>query len=340
MSNYFTKSNHVFIIAEIGNNHNGNKETARKLIDIAAEAGVDAVKFQTFRGIDITIPGVKANEYKGWNAEGFEYWYQFLDSIALPLEHHKEVFEYANNKGLIAFSSPSSPYTVDFLEKLDVPCYKIASMDLTNVQLLKTVASTGKPVILSTGMGNDEEINIAIQILRNNELVLLHCISDYPTKPENVNLMAIKYLKNTFKVEVGLSDHSIQNEFAIGAVVLGASIIEKHITYNRNALEKAEHHFSLEPKELNELVISIRTVEKGLGEEKLIRSDNEKLNKFKFRRSLHVNKNLPKGHVLQAEDVVILRPNDGEAPQEYNYFIGQQLKVTLKQWDPLTKKSI
>lgn len=330
----------TFIIAEIGNNHNGSKETAIDLINIAADSGVDAVKFQTFKGLDIVSPKVLANEYKGWDVKGFKYWSEFLDTIALPLEDHKEVFNFAIEKGLIPFSTPTSPYIVDFLEELNVPLYKIASMDLTNIQLLKKVAKTEKSVIISTGMANDAEIEKAVSIFKNNELSILHCISDYPTKPENANLKAVSYLKNKYDVISGLSDHSITNEFAIGSVALGGRIIEKHITYSRSAIEKAEHHFSLEPEELKNLVKSIRTLEKGLGTHQLNRSEQEKINKLKYRRSIHLNKAMKKGEVIKESDISVVRPNIGDLPSEYDFYIGKKLTQNVFAWSGITKDKV
>lgn len=330
----------TFIIAEIGNNHNGSKEKAKELIDVAAEAGVDAVKFQTFRGVDIVTPLVKANEYKGWNIDKFDFWYEFLDSIALKFEDHSEVYDYAYSKGIIPMSTPTSPDSVDFLESINNPIYKIASMDVTNLQLLKKVASTGKPVILSTGMSNESEIESAIEIFSKNEFVLLHCISDYPVNPENVNLKTITYFQQKYSVLSGLSDHAITNEFAISAVALGAKVIEKHITNSRNTTEKAEHHFSLEPNELKSLVCSIRILEKGLGEVGLKRSPNEEMNKLKYRRSLHLNKAMKKGCIIKNEDISVLRPNTGDAPDNIEHYIGKKLTEDVQAWSGLTKKMI
>lgn len=325
----------VFIIGEIGNNHNGKKETALQLIDIAAEAGIHAVKFQTFRGQDIVTPLVKASEYPGWDSGKFEFWYQFLDSIALPLEEHKEVFDYALEKGIIPFSTPTSVEIVDFLESLEMPLYKIASMDLTNIQLLRKVAATGKPVILSTGMSTEAEIATAVEIFSKNQFALLHCISDYPADPAQSNLRSIQYLKDTFKVPVGYSDHTLTNETAGLAVALGARIIEKHYTYDRNTPEKAEHHFSLEPEGLADLVQTVQHSEAALGTYQLYRSPSELSNRGKYRRSLHVNKDLPANHRLTSADIVVLRPNNGAQPETYDLFEGQTLRTAKKAWDPL-----
>jgi sialic acid synthase SpsE len=330
----------VLIIAEIGNNHNGDIETAKRLVDIAVAAKVDAVKFQTFRGVDIVTPLVQANEYEGWDTKGYEYWYEFLDSIALPLESHREVFEYAITKGVIPFSTPTSPYIVEFLEGLNVPFYKIASMDVTNIQLIKAVAATGKPVILSTGMSNEEEIAAACKLLEKNELCIMHCISDYPTDYSNANLASIQFLKSKFGVPVGFSDHSLGTELSVAAVAMGARVIEKHITISRNTDKKAEHHFALEPGELKALVDQIRNVEVAIGEVKLLRSKAEKVNKLKYRRSLHVNKTLTAGHVLETSDMVVLRPGDGANPSAYDDFIGKKLSYGKKAWESIDSNDV
>ncbi|MGI8952504.1 MAG: N-acetylneuraminate synthase family protein [Chitinophagaceae bacterium] len=330
----------VFIIAEIGNNHNGDKEAAKKLIDIAYDAGVDAVKFQTFRGIDIVTPLVKANEYEGWDTKGFEYWSDFLNSIALPLEDHEEVFNYAKNKGLICFSTPESPRMVDFLEHLNVQLYKVASMDINNIQLLRRLAQTKKPIIISSGMAERKDIETALLILRENQVVVMHCISDYPTEYKNVNLLSIKYIKEKFNVEVGFSDHSLGIDVTIASILLGARVIEKHITYSRAAEKKAEHHFSLEPSEFKLLVNGIRNVEAALGSYDLVRSSNEKVNKLKYRRSLHVNKDLSAGHILTHDDISVLRPATGATPSDYDFYIGKKLLIEKKSWNSLNPKDI
>ena len=330
----------TFIIGEIGNNHNGDKETAKRLIDKAALAGVDAVKFQTFRGIDIVTPLVKANEYRGWNPEGYEYWCDFLDSIALPLEEHKEVFDYAISKGVLPFSTPTSPYVVDFLEKLEVPFYKIASMDITNIQLIKAVAATKKPIIISTGMSTEEEIANVVSLMHDNQLCIMHCISDYPTDYSNANLSTIPYLKERFNVPVGFSDHSLGAELSVAAIALGACVIEKHITLSRKTDKKAEHHFALEPEELKTLVKQIRNVDLAIGEKKLFRSEAEKKNRLVYRRSLHINKDLPKGHILMDSDIAVLRPGDGAEPASFDLFLGKELKSEKKAWNSLNINDI
>jgi sialic acid synthase SpsE len=330
----------VFIIAEIGNNHDGDVERAIELVDIAAEAGVDAVKFQSFRGLDIVSPHVTAKEYDGWAVEEYEYWHEFLDSIALPLEAHREVFNHAINRGLVPFSTPTSPAIVDFLEELDVSLYKLASMDLTNVPLIRRLAATGKPILFSTGMAEIQEVEWALNACRDNETVMLHCISDYPTLPENANLRAIEFLQETFGGPVGLSDHAVTNEFALGAVAMGARVVEKHITYSRASQHKAEHHFALEPAELSSLVQSIRALEAGLGEKSMKRSPSELVNRKKFRRGLHLNTRLKKGERLEPQHISVVRPNTGDNPGNFEFYLNKRLKLDTDAWTPLTRELV
>lgn len=330
----------IFITAEIGNNHNGNIDTAKKLIDAASEAGVDAVKFQTFRGTDIVAPNILSSEYPGWAVSEYTYWHEFLDSIALPLEKHREVFSYAQGKELFVFSTPTSPAMVDFLEGLAVPVYKIASMDMTNIFLLQRIAQTHKPVILSTGMASDREIEKAASFFDPQKLVILHCVSDYPLDYINANLRTIPYLHKKFGCLVGFSDHSLGCELSLAAVACGARFIEKHITLDRHSSLKAEHHFSLEPDELKAFVKKIREIESALGKEEIVRSDKEVELARKARRSLHVNKPLSRGHVLREEDIAVVRPANGEAPEEFLFFIGRRISRDKSIWEPLKKEDV
>jgi sialic acid synthase SpsE len=333
-------SDKIFIIAEIGNNHNGNIETAKRLIDVAVESGVDAVKFQTFRGTDIVSPKVLSSDYPEWNVTEYKYWYEFANSIALPLNDHREVFSYANKKGVIPFSTPTSVEIVDFLDELRVPFYKIASMDITNVQLLEKVASKNKPVIMSTGMAEENDIENAVKFFDINKLVLLHCVSDYPLVYSSANLRSINWLQKRFNCPVGFSDHSLGYDLALAAVALGARVIEKHITLDRNSPQKAEHHFALEPDELKILVKKIRQIEASLGKEEIVISPGEKDLRKKALRSMHLNNDLKEGHILTEEDIAIVRPNDGIEPKYYKDVLGKKLKKNKKSWDPLTKEDI
>lgn len=330
----------VFIIAEIGNNHNGDVNIAKKLIDRAVEAGADAVKFQTFRGIDIIAPNIPSSQYPEWNVTEYKYWYEFLDSISLPYERHEEVFEYALGKGVIPFSTPTSPESVKLLEKLDVSIFKVASMDLNNVQLLEVIASTNKPVILSTGMSSEDEIERAVEYFDCKKLALMHCVSNYPLDFRDANLKSIPRLWKRFGCSVGFSDHSLGYELDIAAVVLGARIIEKHITLDRNTPLKAEHHFAMEPHEFKEMVHKIRQIETSLGDEVITLSWKEKEMKKRARRSLYVNKNLKAGHMLGVNDISVVRPPGGAPPEAYKYFIGKRITHDKDRWTALTKEDL
>ena len=340
MNLFKTLSKKVFIVAEIGNNHEGDVTVAKKLVDVAVQAGVDAVKFQTFRGIDIVIPTLLSSEYPDWGVKEYKYWCDYLNSIALPFDKHKEIFDYAREKGVLPFSTPTSPEVVDFLEDLGVEIFKVASMDITNVQLLRKIANTGKPVIMSTGMASEDEIEKAVSFFDINKLILLHCVADYPLTYNNANLRGIVKLKDKFRCLVGFSDHSLGYKLSIAAVSLGAQVIEKHITVSRNTQKKAEHHFSLEPLELKEFTERIRETEVALGIKDIIRSSEEKQRAINSRRSLHVNKNLKSGDALKAEDISVLRPSDGAAPDEFDYFVDKIMKSDKNIWDSLKKEDV
>ncbi len=328
--------NNSYIIAEIGNNHNGKIKKAKLLIDACANAKVNAVKFQTFRGIDIVSPKVKANEYKGWDVKGLEFWHQFLDTIALPLDQHQEIINYTLSKKLDFITTPTSPYIVDFLEKLKgIKAYKIASMDLTNVSLLKAVAKTKKKIIMSTGMGDINEIKNAVKYFKNHDLSILHCVSDYPLDPDKAFLNNIKILKETFpKYKIGFSDHSLGHELCIAARCLNATIFEKHITLDRNDKEPAEHHFSMEPNEFKELVNWIKSIDVNLKNSTFSRSKTEIVNKLKYRRSYHFNNNFKKGKIINWNDLTFVRPGDGIDNNEINKIIGKTLNKNVKAFEP------
>lgn len=332
----------VFIIAEIGNNHDGSKERAIELIDIAADCGADAVKFQTFRGTDIVSPLIKSSEYPQWDVGNYEYWYQFLDSIALPFDAHKPVFDYAKSRGLAVFSTPTSPEIVDFLESIGVPAYKIASMDVTNIPLLQRVAATCKPVIISTGMASDSELDKLMSFFPASDVSLLHCISDYPLDPCNANLLSINHLKERYLStnRIGFSDHSLDSFLSCLAVAMGARIIEKHITYDRFSNSPAEHHFSLDPNMFQAFVADIRKTQSSLGITALSRSPSENANRSKYRRSIHVNKQLPAGAILSSDDLAIVRPGDGAEPEFLLDFLGSRLVIEKKPWEPLVISDI
>jgi len=335
-------SSKIYIIAEIGNNHNGCVSKAKKLIDVAKEAGVDAVKFQSFRGKDIVATNVMVSDYPSWDNGKFKFWHEFLDSIALPLNSHQELINYAMSNGLDFITTPVSPKIIEFLEDLsDIKSYKIASMDLTNIDLLYALSKTKKELILSTGMGSLDEVKKAYNIIKSNKLSILHCISDYPLNPENANLSNIKFLTDTFPdVRIGFSDHSLGHELSLLAINCGARVIEKHITLDRNDKQKAEHHFSLEPLELKCLVKWIRIQEKIINQHSWLRSQNEKKLTTLYRRSFRYNKDLKKNQTLSIDDIVFIRPGDGVGMEDRDKIIGKKLKMNRKKNQPCLLKDV
>ena len=331
-----------YIISEIGNNHNGSLSKAIELIDASHRAGVNAVKFQTFRGIDIVSPKVKANEYKGWDVKNFEYWYQFLDSIALKLEDHQQVIDYANSKGMDFITTPTSPYIVEYLEKLSgIKAYKIASMDMNNIPLLEAVAKTKKQILMSTGMGEMDEVKKAAAYFKNHSLTILHCISDYPLDPDKAYLNNITELKKQFNdINIGFSDHSLGHELCIAARCFGATVFEKHITLDRKDPNPAEHHFSMEPNEFASLVTWLRHIDKSLNTETFSRTETEKINKFKYRRSYHYNAAFSKGTVLDVGKLTLVRPGDGIDSESLPLFIGKTLSKDVSAYDACLLKDV
>jgi len=325
-----------YIISEIGNNHNGDLNKALKLIAASAEAGANAVKFQSFRGIDIVTPHVKASEYKEWDVQYFEYWYQFLDSIALKLDDHQKAIDEAARLGVDFITTPTSPYIVGYLETLHgISAYKIASMDLNNVPLLEAVAKTGKPVILSTGMGEMAEIRKAVGMFKGRQLTVLHCVSDYPLNPDMACLNNIGLLKQQFPgLDIGFSDHSLGHELCVAARCLGAVVFEKHITLDRNNSERAEHHFSLEPGEFRALVGWLHSIDVNLNNSEFSRSETEKINRKKYRRSYHYNADYSKGMLVSLDKLSLLRPGDGIDSQDLPVLIGKPLVRDVKAYDP------
>jgi N,N'-diacetyllegionaminate synthase len=325
----------LYIISEIGNNHNGSLDKAIALIDASANAGVDAVKFQSFRGIDIVSPKVKANEYSGWDVKNFEYWYQFLDTIALKLEDHQKVIDYTLSKKLDFITTPTSPYIVEYLEKLKgIKAYKIASMDLNNFPLLNAVASTKKEVLMSTGMGEMSEVINAAETFKNHKLSILHCVSDYPLDPNKAFLNNITELKKQFpKLDIGFSDHSLGHELCIAARCLGATVFEKHITLNRNDTNPAEHHFSMEPSEFTELVKWLRSIDLNLNTMTFSRSETEKVNKFKYRRSYHYADTYSSGTVIDLRKLTLVRPGDGITDDDLEKILGKKLNKDVNSFD-------
>ncbi|WAM37241.1 N-acetylneuraminate synthase [Caldicellulosiruptor acetigenus] len=324
MNNYFDKSK-CFIIAEAGVNHNGDINIAKKLIDVAFEAGADAIKFQTFKSENLVTkdaPKAPYQESLTWYGTQFE----MLKKLELSYDDYKILKRYCDEKGIIFISTPFDFESVDLLEKLDVPLYKVSSGDLTNLPLLKYIARFNKPVIISTGMANLGEVEMAVNTIKkcgNGNIALLHCTSSYPTDYGDVNLTAMLTLKNAFKLPVGYSDHTTGIEVAIAAVAMGAVIIEKHFTLDKN-LKGPDHRFSLTPDELKAFIKSIRNVEMALGDGIKRCLESEKENKFFSRKSIVAKRTIKKGERIEADMVDFKRPEKGLPPTMLEYILGKR----------------
>ena len=305
-----------YIIAELSANHNGSLERALKTIKMAKSMGADAVKFQTYTPDTLTIDSDKEDfKIKGGLWDGLTL-YELYKSAFTPFEWHEEMFNYAQSVGITCFSTAFDESAVDLLEDLNTPAYKVASFEIIDIPLIQYIASTKKPMIISTGMANKEEIQEAVHVARengSNELILLHCISGYPTPVEQSNLMTIPDMRNYFGLPVGLSDHTLGIEVSIASIALGATVIEKHFTLRR-ADGGVDSAFSLEPEEMNSLVIETERAWQSLGKVTYGPTEAEK-GSLKFRRSLYIAKDMKKGDVLNKENLRIVRPGLGLPPK-------------------------
>tara|TARA_A100001388_G_scaffold276701_1_gene265214 strand:- start:8735 stop:9784 length:1050 start_codon:yes stop_codon:yes gene_type:complete len=326
-----------FIIAEISANHNGSLKKAKASIKAAKNAGADAVKIQTYNPNTMTIDCDKEDFLiKGGLWDGYKL-YDLYKEAHTPFEWHKDLFEFAKQIGITIFSTPFDETAVDLLEELNTPAYKIASFELCDLPLIKYVARKNKPLLMSTGMASLEEIEDAVSTAKENgceKIFLFHCISSYPAPLEDANLKNINFLRKTFDLEVGLSDHTIGNTAAIASVALGASAIEKHFTLSRK--EKGpDSEFSIEPEELSDLKLITSQTWSSLGREGLIRSEKEKSNKS-FRRSLYFVKDLKKGSLINADDIRRIRPGYGIKPKFENAILGKKLIKDVEIGDSVT----
>jgi sialic acid synthase SpsE len=323
-----------YIISEIGNNHGANKDTAKKMIKASADAGADAVKFQTFKTLDIVNPNVPANAYPGWDvSDKFEYWYQFVETLEMPYEWYDELISYTRSLGLAFISTPASFEAVEFLGSKKVDAVKVASMDLNNIPLLKEIEKLGLPVILSTGMSTIDEIEEAVAVFKKSPLAILHCVSDYPLKSEDAGLLNIKMLRERFKIPVGFSNHALGYDLDIVAAALSASIIEKHFTLDRSDTKTAEHHFSMQPEEMKEMVEKVRMIKKALGGGDRKMNANESKNRQLARRSITAAKEILKGQAISKSDLTFIRPGTGLAPKYLDDVVGKKTKRTIKPYE-------
>ena len=324
-----------FIIAEMSGNHNQSLERALEIVDAAALAGAHAIKLQTYTADTITMKGAFTihDENSLWNGKELHELYQ---QAYTPWEWHQPIFERAKEKGLISFSSPFDETAVDFLETLDVPAYKIASFENTHLPLIRKVAQTGKPIIISTGVSSISDIDETVRLLRKEgceNFILLKCTSTYPATPENTNINTIPHLSNLYNCLVGLSDHTMGIGVSVAAVALGARVIEKHFTLRR-ADGGVDSAFSLEPEELKALVEETKNAFLSLGEISYGVQQAEEKSKF-FKRSIYVSKDIAVGGVFTNDNLKIIRPGDGLAPKFIDVVIGKKAKVSIKAGTPL-----
>lgn len=338
--------NKVVIIAEVGVNHNGDIVMAKKLIDAAVDANVDYVKFQTFKADKLVSRDAKKADYQSKNiGDNDDSQYNMLKKLELSHEDHLELMEYCEQRNIKFFSTAFDVEGVYYLNDLGLNIFKVPSGEITNYPYLKAIASFKKPVILSTGMCTETEIKDAVEVLvteglAKEKISILHCNTEYPTPMKDVNLMAMLSIKKNFEVEVGYSDHTLGIEVPIAAVALGAKIIEKHFTLDRT-LSGPDHVASLEPNELKEMVTAIRNIELAISGSGIKEpSESEVKNMTIARKSIHLNKDLQKGHIITDEDIITLRPGDGISPMEWNNIIGKKLTTLKNKFDKLMLSDI
>ncbi len=326
----FDTDKEVFIIAELSANHNQEFELAKKGVQVAYEAGCNAVKLQTYTPNSLTLD-IKDERFRAGDIWSDEYLYDLYRRACMPYEWHKPLKEYADKLGILLFSSPFDKEAVDILEDIDVPAYKIASFEITDIPLIRYAAYKGKPIIISTGVGDAEDIKLAISACKsvgNEDIVLLKCTSAYPAKPKSMNLLTIPDMKKRFDTEVGLSDHTLGLDAVIASVALGARVIEKHFMPDEN-IDTPDSAFSLSPKQLKEMVKSVRNVEKMLGGIKYDGKSKE------YVRSLYVSRNIKKGEPFTKDNIKSIRQKDGLHPKFYEAVLGKIATKNYRTGEPL-----
>lgn len=325
-----------YIIAELSANHNGSLETAFRIIEEAKRAGADAVKLQTYTADTITLNSNSEDfQIHGglWDGKNL---YQLYQEAHLPWDWHKPLFDHAHKMGITIFSSPFDTTAVDLLEDLNAPAYKIASFEAIDLPLIKYVALTGKPMIISTGMADEQEIQEAIDAAREGgckELAILHCVSGYPAPAEDYNLRTIEDMRNRFGLVTGLSDHTLDNVTAVTSVAFGAAIIEKHFTLNRNA-GGPDDSFSLEPEDLGQLCRDSKIAWQASGRVDYGKKSSE-LGNIQFRRSLYFVNDLSVGDIITEQDIRSVRPGFGLEPKYFNEIIGKKIKNKVNKFTPV-----
>lgn len=329
------KRQKTLIIGEAGVNHNGDIDIAKKLIDVAAETKLDIVKFQTFSPSQLATQNAKMADYQKSGATQSQSQLSMLEKLQLSFQDHKSIIKHCENKNITFLSSAFDIESLDFLSSLNLKYVKIPSGEITNLTYLRHVSSLKKPVILSTGMSSLKEIETAIKILCDNginkkNITVLHCNSEYPTPMADVNLRAMENIKKTFDVAIGYSDHTLGIEVPIAAVALGATVIEKHFTLNRN-MSGPDHAASLEPNELKSMVSAIRNIELAMGDGLKRASESEKKNITSVRKSIVAKTAITAGEIFSNNNLTIKRPGTGLSPMLWDEVMGQAAKQDFAQ---------
>lgn len=320
-----------FVIAEAGVNHNGDPRLARKLIDAAANAGADAVKFQTFKADQLVTPDAAKADYQVKQTGAAESQLQMLQKLELSAPDHRELAGYADARGILFMSTPFDEDGADLLDDMGVAVFKVPSGELTNLPFLQYIARKGKPMIVSTGMASLGEVEAAVQAIEetgNEEFVLLHCVSNYPANPADVNLRAMLTLQNAFNIAAGYSDHTVGNYVSLAAVALGACVIEKHLTLDCR-MAGPDHAASSEPAEMAALIRGIRTIESALGHGRKQQTGSERSTAAVARKSLVAARAIPAGAVLTADTIAVKRPGTGLPPTLRPVLLGRKAKQAI-----------
>ena len=334
--------NHVFIIAELSANHNGSIETAIETIKAAKKAGADAIKLQTYTAdtmtIDAELDDFLLKQGTVWDGK---YLHDLYKEAYTPWEWHKKLFDIATEEGLICFSSPFDKTAVDFLEELNVPAYKIASFEITDIPLIEYVASKGKPIIISTGIATTQDIDLAMDAchrMGNKNIALLKCTSSYPAPIEEANMVMVKDLAERYNVITGLSDHTMGSTVPIVATCFGAKIIEKHFILDR-AIGGPDASFSMNVEEFSAMVKAVREAEMAIGEIDYTLTKKQEKGR-EFSRSIYVVKNAQAGEIITEENIRIIRPGFGMHPKFYNEILGKKFSVDVKKGERVSDKII
>ena len=328
-----------FIIAEAGVNHGGKLDTALRMVDVAATAKADAVKFQTFRTDRLVTPTAPKANYQRAGSEDACSQRDMLRELELSAQDHYRLMEHCKELGIEFLSTPFDDCSADFLNRLDVPAFKISSGDLTNFPFLEKISAYGKPMIISTGMASMAEVAEAYSVVKYGEVALLHCTSSYPTRPQDANLRAIDTLATAFPVPIGYSDHTLGIVISFAAVARGAAIIEKHFTLNRNS-PGPDQRVSIEPEELKQLVDGVRSIEAAIGSGEKMPLEAEANTALVVRKSLVAARNIPAGSTITRDMVAIMRPGTGLPPSVLSRVVGKVARTTISEGKLITLEEL